>query len=317
MKLFVSAAKRIPYFRDLYKEIQLESSFSDIFIHERIIADKVRMNSYARAIDKYIKKEDVVVDLGTGTGILSFFAALNKSKKIYAIEHTDIIEKAKFLANCNNFKNIIFIKKKSKNFNISERIDLILHDQMGGFLFDEGMIDNVLDLRNRLLKQNGKILPSKFEIFIEPVKLKDDCTIPLIWEHKFFNFSRLKKFKEGHLQWRTLDSNEIDYFLCEPKEVLFFDLEKIEDGNALKKIYFHKKIKTSGRLDGFCFYFKTIFDKDIFFSTSPLEEKTHWRSRLFMCEASSCKEGDSIKFDMVIKDFSDISSWEWNYVIMK
>ncbi len=40
--------------------------FSDLASHERMLADAVRMDSYAAAIRRFIKPGDVVVDLGTG-----------------------------------------------------------------------------------------------------------------------------------------------------------------------------------------------------------------------------------------------------------
>lgn len=303
---------KVPALRDAMKEVRLGySHFSYFSIHEQMLADRVRMDSYSRAIAKHVNRGDVVLDLGTGTGILAFLATLREPKKIYAVEVSSIIEKARFVADCNHFNNIIFLNEHSKDVDIPEKVDLILHEQMGLFLWSEDMIENILDLRNRVLKPKGRILPSKFEVFLEPVKLNDDCTVPLIWEHEFFNFSCLKKFEEKRL--RVLEPYEVDYFLCYPEKVLSFDLEKITDDNFLKKITFRKQIKRKGRFDGFCFYFRTIFDEEISFSTSPLEKPTCWKSRLLACAAHECKEEATITFEMIIKDPTDVNTWEWRY----
>jgi protein arginine N-methyltransferase 1 len=303
---------KVPVLRDAMKEVRLEHSyFSHFSIHEQMLADRVRMDTYSRAIDKHVNRGDVVLDLGTGSGILTFLATLREPKKIYAVEASRAIEMAKCVAAHNNFGNIIFLNKHSKDVNIPEKVDLILHEQMSSFLFQEEIIENILDVRRRLLKPNGRILPSKFEVFVEPVKLKDDCTVPLIWEHEFFNFSCLKKFQEKRV--RVLEPYEVDYFLCDPEKVLSFDLEKISDDNFMKKISFKKQVKRRGRFDGFCFYFRTIFDEEISFSTSPLEQKTHWKSRLLACEAKEFSEGAAITFEMIIKDASDVNTWEWRY----
>jgi protein arginine N-methyltransferase 1 len=306
--------KRVPFLREAMREVQLETSyFSYHNIHESMLADKVRMDSYAKAINKHVRKGDIVVYLGTGTGILSFFAALREPQRIYAVEVAPIIEVAKFLADRNKFDNIVFVNEHSRAMKIPEKVDLILHEQMGEFLFEEEMVPNILDLRRRILKENGRILPSNFEVFFDPVKLKDDCTIPLIWEHGFFNFSSLKQFENYTLRRRVLRPEEIDYFLCDPEIVLSFDLETIEDGDSLNKIAFTKRITRKGRLDGCCFYFNTIFDEEISFSTSPLAEKTVWGSRLFTCETKECEEGDTIRFELTINDLGDHSSWQWRY----
>jgi len=49
------------------------------------------------------------------------------------------------------------------------------------------MVQNLLDLKRRILKKTGKILPGKFEFYVEPVCLLEDGRIPFIWEKKVHN----------------------------------------------------------------------------------------------------------------------------------
>jgi len=46
----------------------------DIYDHGRMIADRVRGDAYARAIAATVRPDDIVVDLGTGTGIFAVLA---------------------------------------------------------------------------------------------------------------------------------------------------------------------------------------------------------------------------------------------------
>jgi ubiquinone/menaquinone biosynthesis C-methylase UbiE len=310
---------KIPFINSMYREMKLvksEKRYSSFSTHEPLLADQIRMTSYQHAINKYVKKGDVVVDLGTGSGILSFFAISKEPKKIYALDHSKFIEKVKIIAKSNSFKNIIFVKENSKNFSIPEKIDLILHEQIGTFLFNEDLIKKTLDLRDRLLKDNGRILPSKFELFIVPVKLKDDCMVPLLYEYDFFNFSKFKEFKDQEYSknygFLSIHS-KVDHFLIKPEKVLSFDLEKIKDSNTFKKICLNFRISRCGRLDGFSFYFRVIFDKNIAFTNSPLEKETHWKSMMLRCEAKKLKKGDLINFELNMKEYTEPSSWEWNY----
>jgi protein arginine N-methyltransferase 1 len=92
-------AKAIPWIANLYSSLTYDDVNSSMFAnfreHDRMLADNVRLDPYYRAISKYVGKGDVVVDIGTGTGILSFFAAQQGPKKIYAIDHSSIIDVAK------------------------------------------------------------------------------------------------------------------------------------------------------------------------------------------------------------------------------
>jgi predicted RNA methylase len=63
-------------------------------IHEEMLNDKVRMNVYQQSINE-ICKDQIVIDVGAGTGILSIFAAEAGASHVYGIEYTKMIEKAK------------------------------------------------------------------------------------------------------------------------------------------------------------------------------------------------------------------------------
>lgn len=310
---------KIPFIRLINNEMRLmksEKRYASFETHEPLLADQIRMQCYRGAIEKYVKKDDTIIDIGTGSGILSFFAMVKNPKKIYAIDHSPFIEKTQFIAKANAFNNINFVRENSKNFSIPEKVDLIVHEQIGTFLFNEDLMKKTLDLKGRLLKDNGKILPNKFELFIVPVKLKDDCRVPLLYENNFFNFNEFKKFKKQEYPtnygFQSIHG-KVDYFLINPQKVLSFDLEKIKDPNTLKKISFSNKILREGRLDGFSFYFKVIFDETIYFTNSPLEKETHWKSMMLRCESKEMKQGELFQFELDINDFTIPSTWEWNF----
>jgi len=44
--------------------------------HHTMLEDKVRMQSYLRAILKAVEPGDVVLDIGSGTGIIAYFACM-------------------------------------------------------------------------------------------------------------------------------------------------------------------------------------------------------------------------------------------------
>src|SRR4051794_11391080 len=75
-------------FMNAYNKLSLDNQnrqmFTKLYEHERMLADHVRLDAYYAAITKYVKQGDTVIDLGTGTGILSFFASRKAPKTIYA-----------------------------------------------------------------------------------------------------------------------------------------------------------------------------------------------------------------------------------------
>ena len=55
---------------------------------------------------------------------------------------------------------------------------MILQEQMGIALFDEGMVETILDVRDRCLKPTGRIIPAQFEFYLEPVQLRNESEFP-------------------------------------------------------------------------------------------------------------------------------------------
>ena len=139
--------------------------FADFHEQERMLADKRRMAFYKAAIDRHVQPGDRVVDLGTGTGILAALAARRGAAHVYAVDHSEILSKARLLAEANNVRNVEFLAMHSSAFKVAQPLDVILHEQMGDCLFDEAMVSNVTDLRDRLLGPKGIILPSLFEFY--------------------------------------------------------------------------------------------------------------------------------------------------------
>lgn len=74
-----------------------------------MIQDKVRTSTYASFIltNPSLFRDAVVLDVGCGTGILSLFAARGGAKRVFAVDASDIAEKAEKIVKANGLENII------------------------------------------------------------------------------------------------------------------------------------------------------------------------------------------------------------------
>lgn len=74
-----------------------------------MLEDHKRTGAYHQAIlnNRHCFDGKVVLDVGTGSGILAIFAAQAGAKKVYAVEATDMAKVAKRLVDSNNVRCLL------------------------------------------------------------------------------------------------------------------------------------------------------------------------------------------------------------------
>jgi len=313
-----NTAKKSPTMRRIAYNVFNASHFSNLFEHEQLLADAVRCDAYAAAITKHIKPGATVVDVGTGTGFLAMLAARIEGTHVYAIDHSNLIELAERVALANGFENITFVKANSRSFQPDEKIDVILHEQIGDDLFDENMVDNLLDLKKRVLKPGGRILPARFQLFVEPVIMDADFDIPFIGELNThgLDFSLLEKEASGmgmipdDYRLRFLGADAFKQPVAQVQPALDFDLNEMNSADEIPAtIDLSRTAVRAGRMSGFGIWFNCIFDGDNAFDTSPFSRHTHWAYRLYRTPAVECKVGDQINYRLKMPDIRRALTW--------
>ena len=244
-------------------------------IHLGYLHDTIRNDAYRAAIKKYVKPGSTVVDVGCGSGILSFFAAQAGSKKIYSIESSDCCAHAKAAAALNGFSDRIhFLNQDLFKAKLKEGIDVIIHEQIGSFLWDEGMQQKIGYVRDRFLKKDGIILPGYFELSLVPVSLTQTVFNQYPWRKKYYglsfrNFEKVsKEFFERNLLPKPLMLRNESSFLTKPEVVATCDLYRPEL-TPPRKIQTKFEIQnTVGVCTGIVGFFEVFFDEKISFQFS-------------------------------------------------
>ena len=109
---------------------------------------------------RYILEEDFtglnVLDLGTGSGILSIAAALRNAKHIIALDIRDVTSEVLYNASLNNIQNIDLLVNDvtSKNLAVDEKFDVVFIN-IGG---EETL--SSMELINNVIKDNGILFVS-------------------------------------------------------------------------------------------------------------------------------------------------------------
>ena len=286
-------------------------SYSNVLVHKLMLEDKLRTENFRRAIEHVVKPSDQVIDFGCGTGILSFFASKAGAGKIYAIDKSKFIRVAKKISENNGYENIKFFYGEESEFQLSEKVDVIISEWMGHFVFYERMFEPLVNLRDRFLKNGGKMVPA--EIFLHAGLVCD----PGIYEELTFfkeqpygiDFMFLEDWSFNQIYIKQLTHNQI----CEPTIPLarldMISADKIPSlrGSAI--------LKNPITVYAICGWFDARLAGDIYIKTGPLDPKTHWHQILFpMPEPLEISTGEEVTVTIkpVIYPEEKGVLWAWN-----
>jgi protein arginine N-methyltransferase 1 len=142
--------------------------------HRQYISDPARMDALRSAISEVVKPAHVVLDLGSGTGILGLLACKAGAKRVYSIDEGGIIELARKVCQANGFEDrMVFIKGLSTQLSLPEKVDVVVADQIGRFGFEAGILEYFSDARERFLKSDGVMIPSRIDMIVAPVECSE------------------------------------------------------------------------------------------------------------------------------------------------
>lgn len=286
--------------------------------HKMIITDKVRTGAYQKAILETVKEGDVVVDLGTGSGILAFFACQAGARRVYAIEKEEIIEVAKVIARSNGLKKrIVFIKDVSTEVILPEKVDVIVSELIGYFAIEENLLHFIPDARDRFLKAKGALIPSSIEMILAPVEAPDICKqIDFCTENVYgVNFLPVRDITINHLYVDIGPVNPKGY-LSTPLSIKKIDFYKAEGEIHLDSTVSFEA-KRPGTLHGLVGWFEAQLSKNIILSTAPDKPATHWKNAFFPIEKPvAVLEADTIEVNIRAIPRGKNIIWSWGCKVL-
>lgn len=137
--------------------------YAKIYHQKDMLDDRLRMEAYHSAIFKNADcfRNKVVLDVGSGTAILSMWAAQAGASMVYAVEATPMAVLSRKIINANGLQDrVTVLQSKLEDIELPEKVDIIISEWMGYLLLRESMLDSVLYARDRWLKPGGQLYPS-------------------------------------------------------------------------------------------------------------------------------------------------------------
>jgi protein arginine N-methyltransferase 1 len=136
-----------------------------------MVADPIRSEAYKQALRNTIRPGAVVVDIGTGPGVLAVLACQLGASRVYAIEMGQIVQLAREIAVLNQCSDKIeFFEDLSTNVTIPVRADVVVSDLRGILPLFERHIPSIADARQRFLAPGGTLIGRRDRIWAAVVE---------------------------------------------------------------------------------------------------------------------------------------------------
>ena len=137
---------------------------------QNMLQDHVRTGAYHAAMMENATdfQGKAVMDVGCGSGILSFFAAQAGARVVYAVEASEFARYAERLVKTNPVlgSRIKVIKGRVEEITLPEQVDVLVSEPMGTLLVNERMLETYIYARKHHLVPGGKLFPTNGTIYM-------------------------------------------------------------------------------------------------------------------------------------------------------
>ncbi|MBD8531898.1 MULTISPECIES: methyltransferase domain-containing protein [unclassified Massilia] len=148
----------------MLNEREIESCYLGQFIpvhyHHNMLMDQNRMNAFQAAIGHAVRPGMKVLELGGGTGVLSYFAA-QQADKVYCVEfNPDLVKEARrFLAMNPNGHKVEVIHADAFDYLPPEPVDVVICEMIHVAMLREKQVAVIEAFKERYLARFGGPLP--------------------------------------------------------------------------------------------------------------------------------------------------------------
>lgn len=146
--------------------------FIPLHYHYQMLLDEPRVVGFAKAIENAVPIGGKVVELGGGTGILSFFAS-NKAEKVWCVERNpELAKSAKSFLLKNGASNVEVITADASSFLPPEPVDVVICEMLHSALLREKQTIILAEFQKNYLAKFGNLpnfIPCTTMLAVQPV----------------------------------------------------------------------------------------------------------------------------------------------------
>ena len=252
--------------------------------HISMMNDLDRNNAYLEALKLAITDNDLVLDIGTGSGLLAMMSVNAGAKEVITCEASKTIAAtAKEIISENGYENKIkVLHKKSTDLFVGEdlpkKADIIVSEILSSEFVGEGVQATIIDANKRLIAKNGKMLPESGDIRIALIGDSEEIREQIyVQEVNGFDFSKFNSIAGNKFSLKLKNKPN----LLSKTEVAFkFDLCGLKIPSK-KEIILSLKANRSGLCYGIIQWLGIQIFNNVKYENKPGEIPSHWSTPIY------------------------------------
>jgi type II protein arginine methyltransferase len=247
--------------------------------HFAMMNDVERATAFETAIRATVTQHDLVLDIGTGSGLLSLMAARCGAQNVVTCEYNPYVAAvARRIIELNGYAPQIRVCDKLSSdlcvgVDLPRRADLLTLEVVDCGLLGEGILPTIVHAREHLITDNAMIIPRAATIhahLLESQELRDRNCVADVTGFDLREFNSLSS-----LEYLPARLSQVRHaILTESVEVARFDFLRGDLTPGRRKVC--SRSTKSGWCDAVVFWFSLDLAEGITISNDPSNVASHW-----------------------------------------
>jgi protein arginine N-methyltransferase 1 len=267
-----------------------------IDFQRKVLGDDVRNSAFEEALKHAVQPGMTVVDIGAGTGYLSFLARKLGAKECILIEQSAALRLAKKIARENKITGCTFLDAHSIEVNLPPTADIVFSETLGNFALEEHILENLMDAK-RFLKSGGTMIPQGLKQFVAPIVRSETLSEIDVWRtiRGGLNFESARSIALQNLYVGKV--REGDLLKQGTRSFDAIDFQKKE--SSVRKGSVEWDIEEDVTIYGFGAWWECTLVPGVILSTSPASPETHWEQIVLpILQPLECRKGDHVRLQI-------------------
>jgi len=302
LEMLRDAAGRFPDDADLAFALRLQLSSMVPGWHIPMINDVERNDAYDQALKNTVQPNHLVLEIGTGSGLVAMMAARAGARKVVTCEILPALaDAARETVRQNGYADrITVIAKKSTQLEVGvdlpEKADVFVSELVNIGMLAPNMLQVISHARRNLVKPDAVVIPAAARVHAALIDCPMLASINPVAEVAGFDMRNFDQFRSPAYAQIDLAADP-HRLLSAPFQAIDFDF-RIDLPNR-GRWQLSVPIITDGTLHGVAFWFDLFMDETTTYHSSSPARSNHWKQAAeFFAEPIAVKAGDEFRVEV-------------------